>query len=108
MNDDILTMVYVMYKVRRALKRERRGYQRALYMRFGITEGLTEDQFNVCVSLLEQHGWLTVDKGTLGRPILVFNQQQVNASVYSPDEVIAHAMQCPPITEELLSGAPTK
>lgn len=91
MNSDILTMAHVMYKVRKALQREHRCYQRALYMRFGITDGLTEEQFNLCMSLLEQHGWLTIDKGDRGKPILIFNEAHAGCSIYSPEEVIADA-----------------
>jgi hypothetical protein len=108
MTDTILTMMHVMYRVRKTLQRERRVYQRALFVRVGLPEGLTEEDFANCVGLLATHGWLTIDQGDRGKPILIFNDQYANVSVRPPEEVIAHAEQCPPITEELLTGAKTK
>lgn len=108
MTGDILQLVYVMHKVRKTLQREHRGYQRALFTRIGLPEGLSEADFQLCVKTLEEHNWLTVDKGGLGRPILVFNKERINDVLRSPEEVIAHAIQCPPITEKLLTGPTNK
>lgn len=93
MTDHILTAMHVMYKVRKTLQREHRAYQRSLYVRIGLPEGLTEDEFTVCVGLLTTHGWLTVDKGERGKPILIFNEQYTNFTFHTPEEVIADAMK---------------
>jgi hypothetical protein len=98
MTDNILTSMHVMYKVRKTLQREHRAYQRSLYVRIGLPEGLTENDFAVCVGLLATHGWLTVDKGERGRPILIFNEQYANWTMHTPKEVIADAMQSEPLT----------
>lgn len=103
MTGDVLHLVHVMHKLRKTLQREQRGYQRALFTRLGLPEGLSESEFAFCVKTLENQRWLTVDKGGLGRPILIFNKDHSEPR-YSPEEVIAHAMQCPPITEEQLKG----
>jgi len=91
MTNDILTKVHVMFRLRKTLQRDQTAYQRSLFMRIGLPEGLTEDEFAVCVRLLEQHGWLTVDKGDRGKPILIFNKQYNNTLLLSPEEVIADA-----------------
>jgi hypothetical protein len=93
MTDPILTAMHVMYKVRKTLQREHRAYQRSLYVRIGLPEALTEDEFVTCVGLLATHGWLTVDKGERGKPILIFNEQYANFTIHTPEEVIADVMK---------------
>lgn len=109
MTGDALHLVYVMHKVRKTLAREHGWrYQRALFIRIGLPEGLSEPEFALCVKRLEDQKWLIVDKGDRGKPILIFNKERNDGVMYSPEEIIAHALQCPPITEELLNGGPSK
>jgi hypothetical protein len=95
MTDHILTSLHVMYRIRKVLQREHRAYQRSLFMKIGLPEGLTEDDFGVCVDLLATHGWLTVDKGERGKPILIFNEEYAKWHFRTPEEVIADAMKTP-------------
>jgi uncharacterized protein involved in type VI secretion and phage assembly len=99
MTADILTSMHVMYRIRKTLQRDHMAYQRSLFMRLGLPNGLTEDDFAFCVGLLEEHGWLTVEKGERGRSILIFNKEYAHHTIHTPEEVIAHAMQQPSLTE---------
>lgn len=66
--------------------------------------GLSEADFDMCVRMLVISDWCTVTKGERDATILTFNQAFINVNPRSPEEVIAHAMTCPPITQDLLDG----
>jgi hypothetical protein len=54
--------------------------------------------------MLEVSGYCVVTTGEEGGEFLSL-KEDTNTPVRSASEVIAHAMQCPPITEDLLAGA---
>jgi len=100
-DDDLMVKLNVIHKLRKALQREGHGYQSVLHRRFGV--GLSEADFDLCVRMLLISDWCTVTKGERDATILTFNQAFSDVNPRSPEEVIAHATQCPPITEELIA-----
>lgn len=100
--DDVLMLkLNTVHKLRKWLLREKQGYASWLQHRIGV--GLSRADFEWCIKMLEASGCCTVTIGDKGGMILTLKESE-NTPVYSPAEVIAHAMQCPPITEELLAG----
>lgn len=101
-DDQLMLRLNVTHKLRKFLfKHKGRYYSTWLHRRIG--GGLNKVEFDWCVKMLEVSGCCTVTLGDKGGAILTA-QETANAPTYSPEEVIAHAMQCPPITEELLRG----
>ena len=100
-DDNLMLRLNVVHKVRKWLQREKQGYKSQLHRRIGV--GLAEADFEWCIKILEVSGCCTVTTGGKGGTILTLKEPANATTLYSPEEVIAHAMQCPPITEELLS-----
>jgi hypothetical protein len=90
-DDGLMLKLNVIYKLRKLLQREGQNYQSELHRRIGV--GLNQAEFEVCVKLLVLRGWCTVTKGERDAVILTFNDAYKNEPVYSPEEVIQHAMQ---------------
>ena len=99
-DDNLMLKLNVIHKLRRWLLRERQGYASWLQHRIGV--GLSKADFEWCIKMLEVSGCCTVTIGEKGGMILT-SRESSNTTFYSPEEVIADAMQCPPNTEELLS-----
>ena len=104
-NDNLMLQLNVVHKLRRWLLREKQGYASWLHHRIGV--GLDKADFEWCIKMLEVSDCCTVTIGAKGGMILTLKDTNTPPT-RSPEEVIAHAMQCPPITEELLTGATTK
>jgi hypothetical protein len=85
-NDSLMLKLNVIHKLRKVLQREGQNYQSELHRRVGV--GLTEAEFEQCVSLLAVSGWCTVTKGEREAPILTLNETFRNVRTLSPEEVI--------------------
>jgi hypothetical protein len=90
-DDDMMLKLNVMYKLRKVLQREGKGYQSVLHRRIGV--GLSEAEFAVCVKILAVNGWCTVTRGERDAVIITFNDAYKNDRIYSPEEVIQDAMK---------------
>ena len=97
LNDDTFKMLNVIHKIKKTLQREKKIYQSVAFHRVG--SGLTEAEFNLCVSVLAQTSFCIVSIGDRDAVVLTLNEEFANAKLYEPAEVIEHAMQCPPITK---------
>ena len=100
LNDDIFKMLNVIHKLKKTLQRDKKVYQSVAFRRVG--SGLTEAEFNICVKSLASTTFCTVSAGERDAVVLTLNEEFANAKLYEPAEVIAHAMQCPPITEDIV------
>ncbi len=102
-DDQLMLKLNVVHKLRKWLHnhKEERFYASWLHRRIG--GGLNKAEFDWCVKMLEVSGCCTVTIGDKGGAVITLKESD-NLPTYSPEEVIAHAMQCPPITEELLMG----
>jgi len=87
-NDDKLMLrLNVVHKLRKLLQRDGEGYKSALYRRVGV--GLTEEEFEFCVKMLEISGWCVLTKGKQDAVILKFNEQFNNVNVPEIPEAAA-------------------
>ncbi|MGE5052913.1 MAG: hypothetical protein ACM3WP_02010 [Acidobacteriota bacterium] len=100
LNDDTFKMLNVIHKLKKTLQRERKIYKSVAFRRIG--SGLTEAEFNLCVSVLAGTTFCTISTGDRDAVVLTLNEEFAKVSLYSPAEVIAHAMQCPPITKDIV------
>jgi hypothetical protein len=100
LNDDIFKMLNVIHKLKKTLQRDKKMYQSVAFRRVG--SGLTEAEFNLCVRVLAQADFCIVATGDRDAVVLTLNEEFANARLYEPAEVIAHAMQCPPITKDIV------
>lgn len=75
-DDTLMLRLNVLHKVRKWLYREKRGYKSVLHRRLGV--GLTSDDFDWCVKMLELAGCCTVTIGDKGAAILTFNEEFAN------------------------------
>lgn len=99
-DDELMRKLNVVHKLRKWLQKHKGPvYKSWLFKRVGY--GLTKADFDWCVKMLETSDCCTVTTGNDGGQFLAL--KEANTQRYSPEEVIAHAMQCPPITEELLT-----
>jgi len=100
LNDDIFKMLNVIHKIKKLLQREKKMYQSVAFHRVG--SGLTEVEFNLCVKVLAAATFCTFSTGDRDAVVLTLNEEFANTKLYEPAEVIAHAMQCPPITKDIV------
>jgi hypothetical protein len=102
LNDDIFHKLNVIHKLKKTLQREKKMYQSVAFRRVG--SGLTEAEFTFCVKVLAETHFCTVSSGDRDAVVLTLNEEFANVSLYSPAEVIAHAMQQAPLTEKDIVG----
>ena len=88
-DDGLMLKLNVIHKLRKLLQRDGKGYQSSLHRRIGV--GLSESEFEQCVSLLAVSGWCTVTKGALDARIITLNEACRDVRTLSPKEVIKDA-----------------
>lgn len=102
LNDDIFRLLNVIHKLKKTLQREKKVYQSVAFRRVG--SGLTEAEFNLCVKTLAETTFCTISTGDRDAVVLTLNEEFASVRLRSPAEVIAHAMQSPPLTEKDFVG----
>jgi hypothetical protein len=103
LNDDVFTKLNVIHKLKKTLQREKKMYQSVAFRRVG--SGLTEAEFNLCVKVLAEVTFGTISAGDRDAVVLTLNEEFAKVRLYSPAEVIAHAMQQPPLTDKDFAAA---
>jgi hypothetical protein len=102
LNDDVFHRLNVIHKLKKTLQREKKMYQSVAFRRVG--SGLTEAEFTFCVRVLAENNFCTVSTGDRDAVVLTLNEEFANVTLYSPAEVIAHAMQQAPLTDKKIVG----
>jgi len=69
--DEGFLTIRAIYRLRKVLQREGKGYLRALHSRCGV--GLTIEQFDNIVNNLVASQWCYIKEGVLGAKLVVFN-----------------------------------
>ena len=90
LNDDVFKLLNVAHKLKKTLQREKKIYKSVAFRRVG--SGLTEAEFNLCVSVLVQNAFCTVSTGDREAVVLTFNEAFANVTLRSPSEVIEHVI----------------
>ena len=101
-NDDLMLRLNAVHKMRKYLQKRKRAYASKLHS--AVAFGLNKSEFEWCLKMLEVSGTVTLSEGEKSAVLVIFKEELADTKFYSPEEVIADAQQCPPITEELLSG----
>lgn len=79
LSDEAFLRIKTLHRLRAVLKREGKGYLRALHARCGV--GLTAEQFDNIVKQLADSEWCFLKEGALGATLVVINEQVRNAAV---------------------------
>ena len=87
--------IKTMHRLRTVLQREGEEYLRKLHARCGV--GLTNDQFDDIVKMLEAFHWCSLKEGALGATLVVLNPDYNKTHTFQPDEVFADA--CKPVAQ---------
>lgn len=99
-DDNLMLKLNVVHKLRKYLHKTKGSYYASwLHRRFGL--GLSKTEFEWCIKMLEVSDCCTITIGDKGGATITVKEIN-NITTHSPAEIIAHAIQCPPITEELL------